>query len=372
MKSSVLAVGTEITDGQIINRNSSWLSERLKKLGARTIMHLAVPDDRPRILQSLRLLENESDFIFVTGGLGPTTDDFTRDLIAEWAERPLLFNDQAWKLVQERLSSRGYPIQEFQKQQCFFPEGSTLMWNTQGTAHAFTLEVRGKQVFVLPGPPREIDAIWEDHLHERLRDLTKGLDVTLTKSWDILGLGESQVATIVEPLLAAANMEIGYRVHLPYVELKLSASSTRRAELERFAQIIDETLGSWICLRDGEDAAHLLVEKLKGIKNIHIEDQVTGSFLMQRLSSPLRPVWSARTWTFSSLPTPPAANTDLHLWIRPVDEHEVRVGWSWRARSHECRIETPTRSILMAERRLQQFSELALLFWLKGLQDVSL
>lgn len=371
MRSCVLAVGTEITDGQIINRNASWLSAKVKGLGARSVLHLAVPDDRARILAALFQAEAESDLLFVTGGLGPTSDDFTRDLIAEWAGRPLRFSDEAWRLVTERLTSRGYPVQEFQKQQCLFPTDARLLWNSQGTAHAFALEVRGKQVFVLPGPPREIDAVWRDHIEAELRTLLSGTDPVLTRSWDLLGLGESQVAALVEPLVNGRDLEIGYRVHLPYVEFKLSAPRSRKAELDRAANSIEEALSPWIQLRDGADAADELARLLLPVTSIYIEDRVTGSFLLQRLSAPLRDVWARGSWTISGAETPPASGTELHLWLRPVDEHEIRVGWTWRARRHESRYETIQRSPLMAERRRQHFAEVAILLWRKGLADVS-
>lgn len=371
MKSCVLAVGTEITDGQIINRNASWLSAKVKALGARSVLHLAVPDDRARILAALFQAESEAEIIFVTGGLGPTSDDFTRELVAEWAGLELRFSDQAWSLVTERLTSRGYPVQEFQKQQCFFPEGSRLLWNAQGTAHAFALEVRGKRIFVLPGPPREIEAVWRDHLEGLLREALAGSDPVVTRSWDLLGLGESQVAALVEPLVASRGLEIGYRVHLPYVEFKLSAPRSKTAILDEARGAVEAALSPWIQLRDGADAADELARLLSTVSSIHLEDRVTGSFLLQRLGTPLRDVWARGSWTVTAREAAPAPGTELHLWLRPVDEHEVRIGWSWRSRCHESRHETSQRSPLMSERRKQHFAELAILIWKKGLADVS-
>ena len=88
VQAALLAVGTEVTSGQIVNRNAGWLSDALTRLGAEVVLHLAVPDDRSRILDALRISAHEASLVFITGGLGPTTDDFTRDLVGEWSGRP--------------------------------------------------------------------------------------------------------------------------------------------------------------------------------------------------------------------------------------------------------------------------------------------
>src|SRR5690606_30735889 len=100
MKSSsaaVLTVGTEITSGEILNSNSKWIAEQLETLGFEVMLHLSVPDDRPLINDAHNFAARHSDIPLITGGLGPTSDDFTRDVISDWASFPLVFNDQVWK-----------------------------------------------------------------------------------------------------------------------------------------------------------------------------------------------------------------------------------------------------------------------------------
>src|SRR4051812_5082741 len=105
MTAAVLGVGTEITSGQILNSNAQWISQKLKGLGVEVLYHHVVPDDRGLILESLKILE-KCDFIFVTGGLGPTTDDFTRDIIAEWAKKDLIYDEKSYERIVERFKSR--------------------------------------------------------------------------------------------------------------------------------------------------------------------------------------------------------------------------------------------------------------------------
>lgn len=147
MKASLIAVGTELTTGQIFNKNGSWLSQRLKNLGVEVTCHLVVPDDKAEMLRAMDFCSN-SDLVFVTGGLGPTSDDFTRDVIAEKAKAKLIFDESSWKHVTDRLTSRGYTVKEIQRQQCFFPEGSTILQNSQGTANGFLLKLAKQMYFV--------------------------------------------------------------------------------------------------------------------------------------------------------------------------------------------------------------------------------
>ncbi len=370
---SVLGVGTELTDGQIINRNAGWISQKTKTLGLRTGHHLSVPDDRNLIRQGLDYLEKKSEFIFVTGGLGPTTDDFTRELIAEWAEVPLVLSDEVWNFVQERLSSRGYPVQDFQKQQCYFPEGAILLPNPIGTAYGFRLKVRSKDCIVLPGPPREIEAIWNSSLLSWLESLQ--LSPWLTLSWDTMGLGESQVATLVEPIIEKFRVdipqikfEIGYRVHLPYVEFKIMLSSQDQTILSPLITEIEKNLHAITVLRDGIDIVdqfwNLLSEKHP---EFVIEDQVSQSFLEERLHKGFKNLGKFKKWEFCN--HIPVENSATHLWLRPINECEVTIGISGN-KSEQINIKTPMISAEMSERRRQYFSELALIHWCRFLKGV--
>src|SRR2546423_11411812 len=123
-RASVLAIGTELTTGQITNRNAPWISERLVQLGVEVVLHETVADDRSAIEAALNRCSQVSRLIFVTGGLGPTTDDFTRECIAQWAGRKLHFYEESWKKIVTRLSRLGIPVAEANRQQCFLPHGS--------------------------------------------------------------------------------------------------------------------------------------------------------------------------------------------------------------------------------------------------------
>jgi molybdenum cofactor synthesis domain-containing protein len=365
MKSSILGVGTELTDGQILNRNATWISSRLKPLGARTSLHLVVPDDRALILEALDTCAKHSDIIFVTGGLGPTSDDFTRDLISQWSGQPLEFHEPSWTAVIERLTSRGYQVQEFQRQQCSFPRGSKILLNSQGTANGFRLRAKNRELVVLPGPPREIEAIWNDHLQAWLADLCQSLDAPVTHSWDTIGLGESQIATMTEPLIAGSDLEAGYRVHLPYVEFKVTHPKSKSAKYQKVLEDLEQTLACCTVARDGGDVASDLALVLKKYANIQVIDEISGGILLKRINEPFKELWATAKWSVTSAGEPDA--TSLCLRLRPVAEDQIKVSLIKEGKEQETLLEAPMKAALMSERRKQYFVEIALTEWKKFL-----
>ena len=383
MKASVLAVGTELTIGQIINKNAAHISEKLKSFGVMTTAHLTVPDDRTLILQSLHYLEEQSDLIFVTGGLGPTSDDFTRDLIAEWAKLPLNFDENSWQHITERLSARGFAVRDIQRQQCYFPTGAQILKNNEGTANGFHIELQKKSgfknVFVLPGPPREIEAIWKDSIEKWLKQNTQHLDRTVTKSWDTLGVGESDVALKVENVLkdrpAHLFNEIGYRVHLPYVEVKFTYLLKEDSVWKPWVQQIEEALASITVTRDFLDVAQGLTEKLTDKYTAHLKNQdftfydfVSKGYLHNRLSPHLRKLtnWSFKQSDSSDITADFFENETHFMALLPVSEDKCLIIYSLGGEVYQKQIEAPMKSPLMSERRKQYFAEMALVELLKS------
>lgn len=365
MKVSILGIGTELTDGQIINRNASWISQQLKQSGVSTRLHLVVPDERGLMRQGIEFCATEADVVFVTGGLGPTTDDFTRDIIAEWLGEPLEFHPPSWDHLTARLTSRGYAVKEIQRQQCYFPRGAKVLFNSEGTANAFTVNAQGKTVFVLPGPPREIEAIWKSDIEAWVKQATQHLDPVITRSWDTLGKGESDIATIAEGALAGAEVEKGYRVHLPYVEVKLTYKKSQVPEMQKWVDQLDKALSPYTALRDGTDVASELAKKLALIESLKVTDTATGTYLWQRLTLPLRSFMEKRNWHFSNELNSHPAEMMLHL--EPHGDFGAIVTLIHHGRSLKETITSPYTTANMQERSKQFIAEKALLFWYQSL-----
>lgn len=388
MLAAIIGVGSELTSGQIIDKNSSWISKKLKDFGVQTSVHLVVPDDRPLILQALKFCAGHGDTLFVTGGLGPTSDDFTRDLIAEWAEAPLVWNEEAWQHVCDRLSSRSIAIRDIQKQQCFFPTGAEVLKNPEGTAHGFYLRAHGKDVYVFPGPPSEIAAIWKEGVRSRIAERTRGLDKHVTYSWDTLGLGESDIAHITETALKDVPAEKGYRVHLPYVEVKLSFLESRRQEMKEPLRKLEEALRPMTVARNGEQAADLVVEKCRGLSEVFVIDSLSGKYLLSRfMNSPEFLKSSSPKWTFSSEErlaveerlghqTFAAVNfladssnhTKLKLVLKPLGTIDAEAEIHYKGAIFKDRFVAPMMIAKNPQRRALYFGERALIFWRRHLE----
>lgn len=365
MQVAIISVGTELTTGQIINKNASWISKKLKDLGVGTVCHVTIPDDRALILDALRFCADRSDTLFVTGGLGPTTDDFTRELIAEWSGAPLEFHPPSWESINSRLTARGIEVRESQRQQALYPQGAQVLTNPKGTANGFQMRVYDKDVFVLPGPPNEIAAVWETSIADQLREKTKGLDKYLTYSWDTLGPGESEIAHLTELCLDGIVVEKGYRVHLPYVEVKMSFLESESDRLLPAVQRLDETLRPVTITRNGENVPELLACELRRVSNIQVIDTQTGAILLNRLSPALSSYMQKNSWGFSNqLPSSfdPQAVTMI---LKPWDSTRAVAEIHYRGASSKDIFEAPFSISKMEERKALYFAERALIFWLR-------
>ncbi len=377
MKATILGIGTELTTGQITNKNGSWISKQLIDYGVITAAHLVVPDDKKLIINALDYCSQNSQVIFVTGGLGPTSDDFTRELISTWTEKKLIFDETSWQHVQDRLTSRGFTVKDIQRQQCYFPETAKILKNNFGTANGFYMKhVKNSfitHLFILPGPPREIESIWKDHISDWLKENTRNIDKIITKSFDTLGVGESDVAMLVENALKGKTetlpMDIGYRVHLPYVEVKLSYPESTSYTSDMFIKNVEHALKDITVLKNFEDITELF-SGLTAKTDFAIYDFVSGGFLHHRLSSTLK---KHKNWMWKenieSMDSDFFTDEKNFLTLLPVNEFECALMFEFRGLRKSIKIEITQASLkseLMNERRKQYFAEMAMLEFVKG------
>lgn len=244
---SIVAVGTEVTTGQIENKHAKFLSEAIDEIGFEVPLHIAVEDDLEKVMTVLEFVSQWADDIFVTGGLGPTTDDLTREAISKWCGLELEFSPEVWEFIAKRLSARGRERKPIHKKQAHFPVGCRILPNQVGTAHGFVVEkqvAKGRiiRVWAMPGPTAELKSIWDPLVvPELLKRIPENSVELLT--WKIQGLGESEIAERVERITLGAEVRVGYRLYDGGVELKLWVPRTNRALLE---PIIDEINKSFL------------------------------------------------------------------------------------------------------------------------------
>lgn len=368
----VLAVGTELSTGQIVNTNAAWLSEQLTELGAETCWHLTVADDRSGILKALEQATLYADLILVTGGLGPTSDDFTREVIADWIGQPLEFDPKSWEQLEQRAQLLNFKLSSSQKQQCYFPQGSQVLTNPAGTANAFIYHHHQTLLVVLPGPPSEIQAIWQAHLDKRLAAHLPGKAQQTLYRWQCMGLPEADLGEIVEEVVRGSGFQTGYRAHFPYIEVKLWVPTGQSGD-PWLAQL-DQTLAPWTLLKDDQDLADLLLLALPSEQPVQITDAASRGVLAQRFQPFLSlPDQGRRQFSLNThygterQPTSLFASEGIGLGLEILSTGDWRVTLQTPERS-EARELSPRYPTEMFTRNQRYLVERALEIWLNWLR----
>jgi nicotinamide-nucleotide amidase len=245
MKAAIFTIGTEITDGQITDRNSQWMSEQLTDFGVDVLLHVSIPDDKKQIVDFLNATAESFDLLVFSGGLGPTSDDLTRFAIADYLKLPLVMHEPSWNYIFQRLSSRGITIREEHKAQAMIFKNAIALSNSAGSAPGIQLEQSGKIFFLLPGPPVELQAIWNNHIAPFFKSKNIQNNQKL-KKWMCTGIVESELAHITDTYFANKSYVIktGFRIHKPNVEAKVWYCEAPEVDLEfkNFEKLIAQYL----------------------------------------------------------------------------------------------------------------------------------
>ncbi|WP_333859293.1 competence/damage-inducible protein A [Clostridium sp.] len=200
MKSEILCVGTEILLGDIVNTNSQFISKELANLGIEVYHQSVVGDNPQRLLDELKLGFERSDIIITTGGLGPTQDDLTKETGAKFFNKKLVLDEKSLNELKEHFNRMGKSYSDGNNiKQAYFPEGSTIFPNPNGTAPGCAIEDKGKILIVLPGPPRETKPMFKNYVIPLLKKYSSG--IIKSKILRIYGLGESAMAERVSDFI---------------------------------------------------------------------------------------------------------------------------------------------------------------------------
>jgi nicotinamide-nucleotide amidase len=171
MEAAIVAIGSELTTGRIVDTNSAWLSRRLMVLGVKPVYHVAIPDERKAVIEGLRDAASRAKLVVVTGGLGPTEDDLTRDAIADALSVPLELDEASLAKIEKLYSTfRRGPMPPSNRRQAQFPRGARILDNDCGTAPGFSVELFGARLWCMPGVPREMFRMWERHVEPELAE----------------------------------------------------------------------------------------------------------------------------------------------------------------------------------------------------------
>ncbi|MCX6968213.1 MAG: competence/damage-inducible protein A [Verrucomicrobia bacterium] len=288
MNVEVVNTGTEILLGSVINTHLATLAAGLFPLGLRIKRQVTVPDG-DAIREALATALARAEIVIATGGLGPTTDDFTREITAELLGRPLHFNQEIMNVIAARFALRGFTLTERISRQAQVPEGATVLPNDNGTAPGLYLthETNGRTVhlFLLPGPPRELKPMFEESVLPILRGLVSGTAaINECRIYHVLGMGESNVEALVgEALLALPGLELGYCARPGEVDIRCIGPAET---LEAAEKIVVEALGGQIVTRDGRNLEQAVVQALTRRKEtLALAESCTGGGLANHVTN---------------------------------------------------------------------------------------
>lgn len=203
MRCEILAVGTEILLGDIVNTNAQYIAKRLSEEGIFVYYQSVVGDNPERLKQAYDLAFSRADLVITTGGLGPTKDDLTKEVAFEYFGKKSVCHEESLKLIKEYFAKINKPLGKTNEKQAYFPEDAIVLKNNNGTAPGCIIDESGKILVMLPGPPREMKAMFEESVVPYLRKYSN--EILVSKVLRVIGVGESAAAELIGDLIDNEN-----------------------------------------------------------------------------------------------------------------------------------------------------------------------
>lgn len=285
----ILCVGTELLIGDIINTNAAFISKRLASLGINQYYQACVGDNPERMKAAVKGALSRCDLLITSGGLGPTYDDLTKEIVAEVLGRELVPHEYSLERIREFFKRRGAEMTENNLKQAYVPQGAVVFDNDWGTAPSFAVEdeATGKVVIMLPGPPRELEPMFDTYVMPYLRKFAN--EVLVSRNIMITGLGESAVEARLRPLMEAAlNPTVAPYCKEGEVRLRVTAKAKTYEDGLRMCDEMVERIrfgeiGPYIYGID-TDLEHAVVDTLRGLGlTLGTAESCTGGQIASRI-----------------------------------------------------------------------------------------
>lgn len=295
ISAEIVTTGTEILLGDIVDTNAAWIAQQLREAGVNLYYKTTVGDNEGRIRSVLELVLSRSDVVIVTGGLGPTVDDVTRDAIANATGSPLQRNEAIVTALHERFNRWGSVMSENNKRQADIPVGATIVPNPQGTAPGFIVRDlrQGRQAYViaLPGVPREMKQMMIDTVLPFLKELTGGEGVIRRRMLRTIGIGESMIDTRIHDLMQNSNPTVGTAAKTGQADIRIAARAATPAEAESMIDEMEEAIrqriGDFIYSTTDDESIEAVVARLlrNSGSTVAILESNTGGAVASRLGA---------------------------------------------------------------------------------------
>ncbi|WP_315072395.1 competence/damage-inducible protein A [uncultured Clostridium sp.] len=271
MKAEIIAVGTEILLGDIINSNAQYLAQELAALGIDMYYQQVVGDNESRILHAFEEAYSRSDIIITTGGLGPTEDDLTKEVAAKYFNKELLPHEESIEKIKNYFKFRERKMTENNLKQGLIPDGAIVINNNNGTAPGIIIEENNKIMIILPGPPKEMKPMFEETVKPYLQKRSDS--ILVSRVVKILGIGESAVADELKDIMdAQTNPTIAPYAKEVGVMLRITAKAKAQEEALNLIKPVEEEIKK------------RLGENIYATEDINLEDVVAELLIEKKLT----------------------------------------------------------------------------------------
>lgn len=290
MHAAIIAVGSELLTHTRLDTNSLFLTEKLNLLGVEVVLKMVVGDHRGKLEAAIRYCLDHAELVILTGGLGPTEDDLTREAVESATGRALVFDAQICGALEARFASFGRKMAEINKRQAFVLEGAEILPNAKGTAPGQWLAMASRQIIVmLPGPPGEMKPLAEEEFLPRLQRMLPPLALS-TLTLRVAGMGESELDVLIAPIYKQyENPVTTILAKAGDLTIHLRAQTTSQAEADALTSElgakIETALGDRIYSRDGSplEAAVLRLLVARG-QSVAVAESLTAGMLGSRFA----------------------------------------------------------------------------------------
>jgi nicotinamide-nucleotide amidase len=290
VRAEIITIGDEILYGQILDTNTQWISLELDKLGIKTIRKSSVGDQASEITQILQEASSRADIVFITGGLGPTKDDLTKKILADFFDCGLAMHTEALQDVTEFFAKRGRELSDINRDQALLPTKAQFVPNKQGTAPCMWFEEKGLIWVSMPGVPFEMKAIMETEVLPRVMKHFK-TPVIFHKVIKTVGIGESYLSDLIQDweLSLPAHIKLAYLPSLGIVKLRLTAFGddlkSLSADVETELARVMPLISSYVFGYEKEELAEVVGELLRKSKaSLGVAESCTGGHLAHQFT----------------------------------------------------------------------------------------
>jgi nicotinamide-nucleotide amidase len=290
VRAEIITIGDEILYGQILDTNTQWISLELDKIGIKTVRKSSVGDQRDEIVQILQEAQKRADIVFITGGLGPTKDDLTKKILADFFNCPLAYHPEALQDVTDFFAKRGRELSDINRDQALLPTKCTFIPNKQGTAPAMWFNEQDTIWVSMPGVPFEMKAIMETEVLPRITTHFK-LPVIVHQIRKVVGIGESYLSDLIQDweLQLPSHLKLAYLPSLGIVKLRLTGFGQDKvqlhADIEAEFEKVMPLIKGYIFGREKDELASVVGQLLVDQQaTLAVAESCTGGYLAHQFT----------------------------------------------------------------------------------------